>query len=89
MSDKNFDMQDNFKKRYAALYKLQRIIIKFRKLKNVKFTSREDASLGRMIVSLQHWMDKLESDYYMLYKESDYIDLREYIKENDNGNKNK
>lgn len=89
MSDKNFDMQDNFKKRYAALYKLQRIIIKFRKLKNVKFTSREDASLGRMIVSLQHWMDKLESEYYMLYKESDYIDLREYIKENDNGNKNK
>lgn len=89
MADKDFNTQDNFKKRYAAMYKLQKIIMKFRRLKNVKFTSREDASLGRMINSLQHWMDRLESDYYMLYKEADYIDLREYIKKDDNGNKNK
>lgn len=89
MSNDNFDMQDNCKKRYAALYKLQHIIMKFRKLKNVKFTSREDASLGRMVNSLQHWMDRLESDYYMLYKGKDYTDLREYINKDDNGNKNK
>lgn len=87
MTEKSFDIKDNFKRRYAALIRLQQYLQKWLNSKQLKFTSSELGTLNRMITSLKRCRTKLEDEYYILFKE-DSQSLRKYVKD-DNGNNNK
>lgn len=88
MSDEKFDVLDNFKRRYAALKRLQEYIRKWENTKQVMFTNREQKALHRMVISLEGNLAKLQEEFMLLYKDKDIKCLEKYIK-NDNGNKNK
>lgn len=87
MSEKGFDIKDNFKRRYAALIRLQQYLQKWVNSKQLKFTSSELGTFNRMITSLKRCRTKLKDEYPILFKE-DSQSLRKYVKD-DNGNKNK
>lgn len=88
MSDEKFDVLDNFKRRYAALKRLQQYIRKWENTEQVRFTNREQQALHRMVISLERNLSKLQEEFILLYKDKDIKCLEKYIK-NDNGNKNK
>lgn len=85
MENKEFDIIDNFKRRYAALLRIDAYLTKWENSKGVRFSSREKGTLGRMHTSIQRNVSILEDEYYRLFNQHE--DLEKYV--NDNGNKNK
>ena len=88
MAEKEFDLKDNFKRRYAGLVKIKSYIQKWRNSNQLKFSTKEIQMFDRMFISIDKKLSMLESDYLFLFKNGDIEDLRKYLK-NDNGNKNK
>lgn len=88
MVEKEFDLKDNFKRRYAGLVKIKSYIQKWKNSNQLKFSTKEIQMFDRMFISIDKKLSMLESDYLFLFKNGDIEDLRKYLK-NDNGNKNK
>ena len=88
MTEKEFDLKDNFKRRYAGLVRIKSYIRKWKNSNELKFSTKEIQMFDRMFISIDKKLSMLESDYLFLFKNGDIEDLRKYIK-NDNGNKNK
>lgn len=88
MTEKEFDLKDNFKRRYAGLVRIKSYIRKWKNSNELKFSTKEIQMFDRMFISIDKKLSMLESDYLFLFKNGDIEDLRKYLK-NDNGNKNK
>lgn len=80
MSEKQFDIVDNFKRRYAAIIKIQQYVQKWKNTNQVRFTNREQQMLGRMISSLDRSLNKLQEEFMMLFKDEDIKCLEKYLK---------
>lgn len=87
MSDKNFNVKDNFARRYVALLKLKHYIYKWQMSTKLKFSAHEQGMLKRMLNSIDKSISVLEHEFTIMYKDTDLEYLRKYVK-NDNGNKN-
>ena len=87
MSDKNFNVKDNFARRYVDLLKLKRYIYKWQMSTKLKFSAHEQGMLKRMLNSIDKSISVLEHEFTIMYKDTDLEYLRKYVKD-DNGNKN-
>lgn len=87
MSDKNFNVKDNFARRYVALLKLKQYIYKWQMSTKLKFSAHEQGMLKRMLNSIDKSISVLEHEFTIMYKDTDLEYLRKYVKD-DNGNKN-
>ena len=87
MSDKNFNVKDNFARRYVDLLKLKQYIYKWQMSTKLKFSAHEQGMLKRMLNSIDKSISVLEHEFTIMYKDTDLEYLRKYVKD-DNGNKN-
>lgn len=76
--DKKLSIQDNFKRRYAALLKIDDYLTKWEVSSKVKFTNRESGMLKRMHTSIERSLNILTDEYYKLFNTTQELD--KYVK---------
>ena len=55
MAEKEFDLKDNFKRRYAGLVRIKSYIRKWKNSNELKFSTKEIQMFDRMFISIDKY----------------------------------
>ncbi len=74
-----FDLIDNFKRRYAGLSRINEYIYKWQNNKHLKFSIKEQEMFNRMHISIDKKIAQLEKEFLFINPEGDIEELHKYL----------